>query len=96
MQKVFVGEEKQNTEQQKKPYSMPGNMPIETEKPKKEILDDFGKFKLMLLAVSWVFLIVNLLPGLKKNKIELDRKILSQLAQNQPEIFEKIVEKVKS
>lgn len=33
--------------------------------------------------------------GLKKNKIELDRKILSQLAQNHPQIFEKIVEKVK-
>ncbi len=34
--------------------------------------------------------------GLKKNEIELDRKILSQLAQNHPQIFEKIVEKVKS
>lgn len=33
--------------------------------------------------------------GLKKNKIELDRKILSLIAQKQPEIFEKIVEKVK-
>jgi len=32
---------------------------------------------------------------LKQKKIELDRKILAQLAQNQPEIFEKIVEKVK-
>ncbi len=35
------------------------------------------------------------IAGLKKNKIELDRKILSTLAQKQPEIFEKIVEKVK-
>ncbi len=35
------------------------------------------------------------IAGLKKNKIELDRKILSKLAQNYPEIFEKIVEKVK-
>lgn len=34
--------------------------------------------------------------GLKKNKIELDRKILSDLAQNHPKIFEKIVEKAKS
>lgn len=34
--------------------------------------------------------------GLKKNKIELDRKILAQLAQNHPDIFEKIVERVKS
>ncbi len=36
------------------------------------------------------------IAGLKKNKIEIDRKILSQLAQNHPQIFEKIVEKVKS
>ena len=34
--------------------------------------------------------------GLKKNKIELDRKVLSQLAQNHPQTFEKIVEKAKS
>jgi len=34
--------------------------------------------------------------GLRKNKIELDRKILANLAQDHPQIFEKIVEKVKS
>jgi len=33
--------------------------------------------------------------GLKKNKITLDRKILAQLAREKPEIFKKIVEKVK-
>ncbi|MFH1036653.1 MAG: 50S ribosomal protein L20 [Patescibacteria group bacterium] len=33
--------------------------------------------------------------ALKKNKIGLDRKILSNLAQSKPEIFEKIVKKVK-
>ena len=31
---------------------------------------------------------------LKKNNVELDRKVLSQLAKDQPEIFKKIVEKV--
>ena len=36
------------------------------------------------------------IAGLKKNKIELDRKILANLAQNYPQIFEKIVEKMKS
>lgn len=36
------------------------------------------------------------IAGLKKQKIEIDRKILSQLAQTQPEIFAKIVEKAKS
>ena len=32
---------------------------------------------------------------LKKNKIEIDRKILADLAENNPEIFNKIVESVK-
>ena len=34
--------------------------------------------------------------GLKQKKIELNRKILAQLAQNQPEIFAKIVKEIKS
>ena len=33
---------------------------------------------------------------LKKNKIELNRKILADLAENQPEIFNKILEETKS
>ena len=33
--------------------------------------------------------------GLKKNKIGLDRKILSNLAEQHPDIFKKIVDKVK-
>jgi len=33
--------------------------------------------------------------GLKKNKIGLDRKILSNLAEQHPDVFKKIIEKVK-
>ncbi|OGZ19025.1 MAG: 50S ribosomal protein L20 [Candidatus Nealsonbacteria bacterium RBG_13_42_11] len=33
--------------------------------------------------------------SLKKNKIAINRKVLSDLAQNHPQIFEKIVEKAK-
>jgi large subunit ribosomal protein L20 len=33
--------------------------------------------------------------GLKKAKIGLDRKVLSEIAMNHPEIFKEIVEKVK-
>ena len=36
-----------------------------------------------------------LIMGLKKNKIEVDRKILAELAKKNPQIFEKIVEKAK-
>lgn len=32
---------------------------------------------------------------LRENKVELDRKILADLAANKPEIFQKVVEKVK-
>jgi len=37
-----------------------------------------------------------LIEGLKKKKIELDRKVLSELAKENPEIFIKIVEEVKA
>jgi len=35
------------------------------------------------------------ISGLKKNKIELDRKILSELTQNYPQIFKEIVKKAR-
>jgi large subunit ribosomal protein L20 len=34
--------------------------------------------------------------GLKKQNIELDRKVLAELATNEPEVFAKIVEKARS
>lgn len=34
--------------------------------------------------------------ALKKNKIELDRKILADLAQNEPKVFEQIIKKIAS
>lgn len=37
----------------------------------------------------------NFIHLLKKNKIELDRKSLADIAENNPEIFKKIIEKVK-
>ncbi len=36
-----------------------------------------------------------LIAGLKKKNIIIDRKILSELASNHPKIFEKVVEKIK-
>lgn len=36
-----------------------------------------------------------LIFGLKKNQINLNRKVLAELAENQPEIFQTIVEEVK-
>ncbi|ETB64014.1 TPA: 50S ribosomal protein L20 [Candidatus Nomurabacteria bacterium] len=34
------------------------------------------------------------IDGLKKKKIELDRKILADLAQNNPRVFEKIIKSI--
>ena len=36
------------------------------------------------------------IAALKKHNIKLDRKILADLAQNEPKVFQKIVEQVKS
>lgn len=36
-----------------------------------------------------------LIYSLKQNKIELDRKVLSQIAQEDPKTFERIIEKIK-
>jgi len=36
------------------------------------------------------------IAGLKKNKIELDRKVLSDICQKDPAMFKKIVEKAKA
>ncbi len=36
------------------------------------------------------------IAGLRKNKIEVDRKILSELAKKRPDLFTKIVEKAKT
>ncbi|TFG35685.1 MAG: 50S ribosomal protein L20 [Parcubacteria group bacterium] len=36
------------------------------------------------------------ISSLKKNKIEIDRKVLSFLAKDHPEIFKKIIEKAKA
>jgi large subunit ribosomal protein L20 len=33
--------------------------------------------------------------ALKKNNIDIDRKVLAQIAENEPKVFEKIVEQVK-
>lgn len=37
----------------------------------------------------------HLMAALKKNNIKIDRKILADLAQNEPKVFEKIVKSVK-
>jgi len=74
MPRVFIGEERKNTEQQKKLYFMPGAMPTVIEELKKEISENFGKLKFQLPAVNLEFLIANLLLDSKKTKLNLIEK----------------------
>ena len=51
------------------------------------------KINARLRELGWKY--SQFINALKKNNIELDRKILAELAEKYPKIFQKIVEKVK-
>ena len=65
------------------------------------IIDDEEDFSFFLgknlerLNIYEIILAKDGKAGLKKAKIELDRKVLSELAQKQPKVFAKIVAQVK-
>jgi len=64
-------------------------------KAKKRTFRNLWNLQINALARQNGITYSRLINGLKKNKIELDRKILSELANKHPEIFVKIVEEVK-
>jgi large subunit ribosomal protein L20 len=64
-------------------------------KAKKRTFRNLWNLQINALARQNGITYSRLINGLKKNKIELDRKILSELARKHPEIFIKIVEEVK-
>lgn len=64
-------------------------------KAKKRTFRNLWNIQINALARQNGITYSRLINGLKKNKIELDRKVLSQLANNYPEIFVKIVEEAK-
>lgn len=64
-------------------------------KAKKRTFRNLWNLQINALARQNGITYSRLINGLKKNKIEVDRKILSQLANDHPEIFIKIVEEAK-
>jgi len=64
-------------------------------KAKKRTFRNLWNLQINALARENGITYSKLINGLKTKKIELDRKVLSELANQQPEIFIKIVEEVK-
>lgn len=64
------------------------------EKKRKEISVPYGLPELTLDVESTVFLTPNLW-GSKRNNIELNRKVLADLAMNHPEAFKAVVDRSK-
>jgi len=72
MPKVLCGEGNQNTDRQKKLYTMHGHMLTVTEKLKKENSESYGKFKLVLPAEK-------ILAQLVKEEPEKFEKIVKEV-----------------
>ena len=72
------------------------NMLTEIEKQKKENLDLYGYKELMLELELKGLTYAKFINGLAKSKIKLDRKVLAELAYNNPEVFKSVVKKVQS
>ncbi len=64
-------------------------------KEKKRNYRQLWQVQINAAARSYGLTYSKLIAGLKKQKINLDRKILADLAKNEPKVFEKIIEKVK-
>lgn len=65
-------------------------------KVKKRTFRNLWNLQINALARQQGITYSRFINGLKKKNIEIDRKILSQLANKHPEIFNKIVEKIKA
>ena len=65
-------------------------------KAKKRTFRNLWNLQINALARENGITYSRLINGLKKKKIEIDRKVLSELANSNPEIFIKIVEAVKA
>jgi len=64
-------------------------------KKKKRVNRGLQNIKINAFARENELTYSRLIDGLKKNKIELDRKILADLSQNNKEVMKKIIESIK-
>jgi len=72
---------------------MLGNTLIETERQKKESLN-LWQIKINNACRSQGISYSRFIHALKEKKVGLDRKVLADIAENHPQIFKKIVERV--
>ena len=77
-------------------WRKPCNMLTEIEKPRKENLDLCGFRRINAGARDEGITYSQLMNALNKSKIKLDRKVLAELAYNDPEVFKSIVKKAQS
>lgn len=64
-------------------------------KEKKRTFRSLWQIKINAAARNLGLTYSKLINGLKKKNIIIDRKILADIAENEPKVFEKIVEKIK-
>ena len=70
-------------------------MPTATAEIKREILEHSGSPRINAGARMHGLSYSQFMGALKKNNVDLNRKVLADLAMNEPEAFKAIVEKVK-
>lgn len=64
-------------------------------KEKKRTFRSLWQIKINAAARNLGLTYSKLINGLKKKNIIIDRKILADIAENEPKVFEKIIEKIK-
>ena len=91
MQRVLCGPESPNTAKPKKDFFTPGHSNLPTERKKKRTMRNLWTIKINAAARENGTTYSKLINKLLKANIALDRKILADLAEHDPEVFKKIV-----
>lgn len=73
-----------------------GNYAYRDRRTKKRLMRALWQIRLNAATREYGISYSRFIDGIKKAKIDIDRKVLSDLALNNPEIFAKIVERAKS
>lgn len=82
--------------QAREAISHAGNHSFAHRKDKKNVFRRLWQIKINAAVRPFELSYSKFIGNLKKNKIGIDRKILADLAQNNPDVFEKIITKAKT
>lgn len=81
--------------QAREAISHAGNHSFAHRKDKKNVFRRLWQIKINAAVRPFELSYSKFIGNLKKNKVGIDRKILADLAQNNPDVFEKIITKAK-